>query len=117
MVTELRNLGAILYCKTYVPHTLMAGETVNNIIGYTSNPKNRELTCGGSSGGEGALVALKGSPIGLAQISEGQFESRQHLMVFMGFGHHQAGCHMKVWLTVWTAEHSPVGRRSPCCLC
>ena len=64
MVRELRNLGAILYCKTSVPHTLMSGETVNNIIGYTWNPKNRNLCSGGSSGGEGALIGLKGSPVG-----------------------------------------------------
>jgi amidase len=64
MVLELRNLGAILYCKTSVPHTLMAGETINNIIGYTWNPKNRNLATGGSSGGEGALIGLKGSPVG-----------------------------------------------------
>lgn len=64
MVIELRNLGAVLYCKTSVPHTLMTGETVNNIIGYTWNPKNRNLACGGSSGGEGALIGLKGSPVG-----------------------------------------------------
>lgn len=64
MVRELRSLGAILYCKTAVPHTLMSGETVNNIIGYAWNPKNRLLSAGGSSGGEGALIGLKGSPIG-----------------------------------------------------
>lgn len=64
MVRELRNLGAVLYCKTSVPHTLMSGETVNNIIGYTWNPKNRYLCSGGSSGGEGALIGLKGSPGG-----------------------------------------------------
>jgi amidase len=64
MVRELRNLGAILYCKTSVPHTLMSGETVNNIIEYTWNPKNRFLASGGSSGGEGALIGLKGSPGG-----------------------------------------------------
>ncbi|KAI9818939.1 MAG: Acetamidase [Pycnora praestabilis] len=64
MVRELRALGAILYCKTSVPHTLMSGETVNNIIGYCWNPKNRNLSCGGSSGGEGALIGLKGSPVG-----------------------------------------------------
>lgn len=64
IVKELRSLGAILYCKTSVPHTLMSGETVNNIIGYTWNPKNRNLTSGGSSGGEGALIGLKGSPAG-----------------------------------------------------
>ncbi|KAL8818307.1 MAG: hypothetical protein Q9223_003030 [Gallowayella weberi] len=64
MVKELRSLGAVLYCKTSVPHTLMTGETVNNIIGYTWNPKNRNLSCGGSSGGEGALIGLRGSPVG-----------------------------------------------------
>jgi amidase len=64
MVRELRALGAILYCKTSVPHTLMSGETINNIIGYTWNPKNRNLCSGGSSGGEGALIGLKGSPAG-----------------------------------------------------
>ena len=64
MVRELRNLGAVLYCKTSVPYTLMSGETVNNIIGCTWNPKNRLLTSGGSSGGEGALIGLRGSVLG-----------------------------------------------------
>lgn len=64
LVKELRNLGAVLFCKTSVPTTLMSGETANNIIGYTWNPKNRHLSCGGSSGGEGALLALRGSPAG-----------------------------------------------------
>ncbi|KAF2453815.1 putative general amidase GmdA [Lineolata rhizophorae] len=64
MVRELRQLGAVLFVKTSVPHTLMCGETVNNIIGYTWNPANRFLSSGGSSGGEGALIALRGSPVG-----------------------------------------------------
>ncbi|KAL8866321.1 MAG: hypothetical protein Q9198_008940, partial [Flavoplaca austrocitrina] len=64
LVKELRDLGAVLYCKTSVPHSLMTGETVNNIIEYTWNPKNRNLSCGGSSGGEGALIGLRGSPVG-----------------------------------------------------
>ena len=64
LVKELRKMGAILFCKTSVPHTLMCGETVNNIIGYTWNPKNRNLSSGGSSGGEGALIGLRGSCAG-----------------------------------------------------
>ncbi|KAF2091676.1 putative general amidase GmdA [Saccharata proteae CBS 121410] len=64
MVKELRELGAVLYCKTSVPHTLMHGETENNIVGYTMNPRNRLLSCGGSSGGEGALIAMRGSVLG-----------------------------------------------------
>ncbi|CAF4576163.1 unnamed protein product [Rotaria sp. Silwood1] len=43
----------------------MFGETVNNIIGRTVNPYNRLLACGGSSGGEGALLALHGSSVGV----------------------------------------------------
>lgn len=64
LVRELRAVGAVLYCKTSVPVTLMAGETVNHIIQTTWNPRNRLLSCGGSSGGEGALIALRGSPVG-----------------------------------------------------
>lgn len=66
-VKELRQLVAILYVKTAVPHTLMCGETVNHIIGYTQNPRNKYLSAGGSSGGElvgSQMVGLfdKGSP-------------------------------------------------------
>ncbi|EGU80330.1 hypothetical protein FOXB_09159 [Fusarium oxysporum f. sp. conglutinans Fo5176] len=69
--TALRNAGAILYVKTSVPHTVLIGETVNNIIEYTWNPFNRLISAGGSSGGEGALVALKGS-LGMAISIDGQ---------------------------------------------
>ena len=33
-------------------------EANNNIFGYTLNPYNKKRTCGGSSGGEGAIMAL-----------------------------------------------------------
>ncbi|OJJ51284.1 hypothetical protein ASPZODRAFT_148589 [Penicilliopsis zonata CBS 506.65] len=65
IVTMLRSLGAVLYVKTSVPTGSFTGETFNNIIQYTPNPKNRLLTVGGSSGGEGGLLALKGSPLGI----------------------------------------------------
>lgn len=38
---------------------------MNNIMGVTNNPYSNKLSCGGSSGGEGALIALHGSPLGL----------------------------------------------------
>ncbi|KAJ7631228.1 general amidase [Roridomyces roridus] len=65
LVDILESLGAVPFVKTNVVQTLMWVETVNNIFGRTSNPYNRSLTSGGSSGGEGALVALKGSPLGV----------------------------------------------------
>lgn len=65
ITTELLSLGAVLYCKTSLPQTLLFGETKNNIIGQTLNPNNQNLSCGGSSGGEGALQALRGSTVGV----------------------------------------------------
>ncbi|KFA76043.1 hypothetical protein S40288_00309 [Stachybotrys chartarum IBT 40288] len=65
ITTELLSLGAVLYCKTSLPQTLLFGETKNNIIGQTLNPHNQILSCGGSSGGEGALQALRGSTLGV----------------------------------------------------
>lgn len=75
LVRELRSLGAILYCKTSVPMTLMSGETANNIIGYVPNPKNTNLSAGGSSGGEAALIALRGSPCGFGTDIGGSIRS------------------------------------------
>lgn len=65
LVDILYECGAVPFVRTNVPQTLMWAETFNNIFGRTSNPHNRSLTSGGSSGGEGALVALKGSPLGV----------------------------------------------------
>ncbi|KAI1879020.1 hypothetical protein JX265_003197 [Neoarthrinium moseri] len=65
LVKLLRDAGAIFYVKTNVPTTLMMGESVNNLFGRTLNPRNRQLTTGGSSGGESALVTFRGSFIGV----------------------------------------------------
>ncbi|KAK3725527.1 hypothetical protein LTR37_000497 [Vermiconidia calcicola] len=65
LVDLLLSLGAVLYCKTNVPQTMAALDSHNNVFGRTMNPINRKLTPGGSSGGEGALVAMRGSPLGI----------------------------------------------------
>ncbi|KAH6670505.1 amidase signature domain-containing protein [Halenospora varia] len=65
LVTMLKSLGAILYCKTNVPQTMMTADSENNIFGRTLNPNNTSLTAGGSTGGEGALIALRGSILGV----------------------------------------------------
>ena len=50
----------------------MIPETNNNIYGackvllfYIQNPNNLNRSSGGSSGGEGAILALRGSPLGI----------------------------------------------------
>lgn len=65
LVTMSRELGAVLYIKTNVPTSMMMGETNNRVWGETRNPIHKNLTCGGSSGGEAALLAIKASPLGV----------------------------------------------------
>ncbi|KAI7555605.1 amidase, partial [Hortaea werneckii] len=65
LVDLLLQQGAVLYCKTNIPLTLAALDSHNNVFGRTLNPANTALTAGGSSGGEGALIAMRGSPLGI----------------------------------------------------
>ncbi|PWN53440.1 putative AMD2-amidase [Violaceomyces palustris] len=65
LVTLLKSQGAVIYCKTTTPTAMMIAETVSNANGRTLNPRDRTMTCGGSSGGEGALIAMGGSPLGM----------------------------------------------------
>jgi amidase len=78
LVTLLAKAGAVFYVKTSVPQSLMVCETVNNIIGRTVNPRNKNWSCGGSSGGEGAMVGFRGGVIGVGtDIGNLQSESFQ----------------------------------------
>lgn len=65
LVDILLEAGAVLYCKTNVPQTLMALDSDNHVFGRVLNPRDRRLTAGGSSGGEGALIAMRGSVLGV----------------------------------------------------
>ncbi|KAK6524816.1 hypothetical protein TWF281_011714 [Arthrobotrys megalospora] len=65
IVSVLEDAGAVFYCKTNIPQTMMSLDSVNLIWGRTLNPTNRKLTAGGSSGGEGALIAIRGSLLGI----------------------------------------------------
>jgi amidase len=74
-VDILLSLGAIPFCRTTEPQALMHLSSNNNITGKTYNPYNRTLTSGGSSGGEGALIAMKGSVVGLGTDIGGSVRS------------------------------------------
>lgn len=71
----LLDAGAVLYVRTTQPQTLMHLETSNNYYGATVNPFNRALTSGGSSGGEGALIGLRGSCLGIGTDIGGSIRS------------------------------------------
>jgi amidase len=65
LVEMLLQAGAVIHCKTNIPLTLQALDSHNNVFGRVLNPANLDLTAGGSSGGEGALVAMRGSVLGV----------------------------------------------------
>lgn len=65
LVDILLQNGAVLYVKTNIPQTLMTTDSENNVFGRTLNPYNLSVQSGGSSGGEGALVGMRGSILGV----------------------------------------------------
>ncbi|KAL1970451.1 hypothetical protein VTN77DRAFT_4095 [Rasamsonia byssochlamydoides] len=67
--------GAVFYARTTQPQTLMQLSCSNNLYGETVNPFNRRLTSGGSSGGEGALIGLRGSVLGIGTDIGGSIRS------------------------------------------
>ncbi|CAA7267413.1 unnamed protein product [Cyclocybe aegerita] len=65
IINQLLEAGAVLYVKTNIPQTMFAFECSNPVWGCTTNPYSDAYTCGGSSGGEAALLAMDGSAVGI----------------------------------------------------
>lgn len=65
IVKVLYAAGANPHCRTTGPQFLMSLESESPLHGLTYNPHNRELTSGGSSSGEGAIIGLGASVLGL----------------------------------------------------
>lgn len=64
-VAQMKAAGAVILGKTNVAQQLLYAESDNPLYGRTNNPWNPERTAGGSSGGEGAIIAAGGSLLGL----------------------------------------------------
>ena len=64
-VARLRDAGAIVVGKTNVAQLLLFLESDNPVYGRTSNPWSADRAPGGSSGGEGAIIAARGSALGI----------------------------------------------------
>lgn len=71
----LEKAGAVFHCRTTIPQTMMHLETDSNLYGVTINPYNSSLTPGGSSGGESALIAMRGSALGIGSDVGGSIRS------------------------------------------
>ncbi|KAK7733031.1 hypothetical protein SLS53_008360 [Cytospora paraplurivora] len=65
LVSLVRAAGAVIIAKTNTPQTMLVAEAHNNLFGRTKNPTVSHLTCGGSSGGEGSVLAFRGSSLGI----------------------------------------------------
>uniref|UniRef100_A0A8B9F102 Fatty-acid amide hydrolase 1 n=1 Tax=Amazona collaria TaxID=241587 RepID=A0A8B9F102_9PSIT len=65
LVKVLKSQGAIPFAMTNVPQSLFNYDCSNPTFGQTLNPFNHHKSPGGSSGGEGALIAGGGSILGI----------------------------------------------------
>ncbi|KAL6413078.1 putative amidase [Ilyonectria robusta] len=84
MIAILRDMGAVFYCKTNQPQTLMHLES-DSLWGRVLNPFNINLTAGGSTGGEAALVAMKGSVLGVGSDIGGSIRAPAAFCGIYGF--------------------------------
>jgi amidase len=78
VVARLRAAGAILLGKTNTPELGIGVETDNLVYKWTDNPYDRSRTPGGSGGGEAAIIAASGSPLGLGSEVGGSLCSPCH---------------------------------------
>ncbi|KAF2636582.1 amidase [Massarina eburnea CBS 473.64] len=84
LVSLLRNLGAVILAKSNLPQSIMWCETENPLWGLTVHPQNPAYTPGGSSGGEGTLLALNGSLVGWGTDIGGSIRIPSHMLGLYG---------------------------------
>ncbi|NXP03619.1 FAAH1 hydrolase, partial [Thinocorus orbignyianus] len=115
LVKVFKKQGAIPFAMTNVPQSLFSYDCSNPIFGQTLNPLNHQKSPGGSSGGEGALIAGGGSILGLGSDIGGSIRLPSSFCGLCGLkptAERLSVCHTR-WLNVDTCSHpSPV----PCAL-
>lgn len=85
VVVKLKEAGAIIIAKTNTPALCFCQETDNKLYGRTNNAWDAERTAGGSSGGEAALIAVGGSPVGMSSDIGGSIRFPSHFNGVVGF--------------------------------
>jgi amidase len=83
-VARLREAGAIPFAKTNLP--IFAGDiqSYNDVHGTTNNPHDVSRTCGGSSGGSAAALAMGFTPIELGSDIGGSIRCPAHYSGVVG---------------------------------
>lgn len=85
VVKKLKAEGAIILGKTNTPELCFCQETENKLYGRTNNPWNLDRTAGGSSGGEGAAIALGVVAVGIGSDIGGSIRFPSHFNGVIGF--------------------------------
>eukprot|EP01006_Ploeotia_vitrea_P057008 TRINITY_DN68144_c5_g3_i15.p1 TRINITY_DN68144_c5_g3~~TRINITY_DN68144_c5_g3_i15.p1 ORF type:complete len:498 (-),score=42.25 TRINITY_DN68144_c5_g3_i15:2006-3499(-) len=84
VVRRLKEAGCVILCTTTMPEFGMAYESVSNVHGTTHNPYKHGFSAGGSSSGEGALVAAGASPLGIGTDIAGSVRIPAHFCGCIG---------------------------------
>src|SRR5690625_52774 len=93
IVKKLKDAGAIVLGKTNTATLCYAQESVNKLYGRTNNPWDLDRTAGGSTGGEGAILAVGGAAAGVGSDIGGSirvpshFRSEEHTSELQSRGH------------------------------
>lgn len=78
IIEFIKREHGVPFCLTNVPQTMVSYACSNPIYGITRNPHNPARAPGGSSGGEGALIAAGGSILGLGSDIGGSLRIPSH---------------------------------------
>ncbi|MGY1706200.1 amidase [Geodermatophilus sp. SYSU D00697] len=78
LVERLRAAGAIIVGRTNLPDMGLRISTDCSLRGLTRNPWHRDLTAGGSSGGEASALAAGMSPLGAGNDIGGSLRNPAH---------------------------------------
>ncbi|UVS82805.1 amidase (plasmid) [Burkholderia glumae] len=78
VVARLRAQGAVVLGLTNTPELSIGYETDNLLYGRTCNPFDPARSPGGSSGGESAIIAAGGSPLGIGSDASGSLRVPAH---------------------------------------
>ncbi|OTB01086.1 hypothetical protein M426DRAFT_323737 [Hypoxylon sp. CI-4A] len=113
IVQYLWEAGAIFYVRTTQPQTLMAVESATNLYGVTTNPRNTTLTAGGSSGGEGALIGLRGSVLGIGSDIGGSIRVPAGINGLFGFKPTSMRLPTNGWSLAMAGAESILGTTGP----
>ena len=84
-VANIRRAGGIVLAKTNTPEFGAGGNTANRVYGATGNPFDPSKTCGGSSGGSAAALALGMVPLATGSDYGGSLRTPASFCGVVGF--------------------------------